>query len=351
MKKFGYYFFKYWISAGLFFYYRKIDIVGLENVPEDKPVLFLSNHQNALMDVLLIATHCKRKPWFLTRSDVFKNPIFRPLFRFLQMLPIYRMRDGKDTLAKNQAIFVACANILAENGAILLFPEANHNLKRRVRPLSKGFTRLIDAALDNNGKLDIHLVPVGQNYQSAPSMGDSTAVWYGAPIRVQEHSSQDRVNTLKEEVFQQLKQLTTNIAAEEEYGLWVERLETARTDFTNPQKVNALLAKAPSFKSPSNKRTPHFLKPASRFLFYMLNLPLIFLWRVLVKPKVPEPEFMSTFRFGFAMLAYPIFYMLALLILTGLYEWKTACLFVLGHAVLNLFLVKVIGITSSVRRK
>lgn len=351
MKKLGYYFFKYWISAGLFFYYQKIRVVGLGHVPLDKPVLFLSNHQNALMDVLLIATRCNRKPWFLTRANVFKNPIFRPLFQFLQMLPIYRMRDGKDTLVKNQAIFNTCGNLLAKNGAILLFPEANHNLGRRVRPLSKGFTRLVDAALATNEELDIHLVPVGQNYQSATRWGDSTAIYFGAPIRVQNHvGSVDHITSLKEAVFQKLTQLTTHIATDKDYEFWMERLEKAHIDFTNPQEANAILGSDFSALSSKSGRSG-FLKAMGRLLFYMLNLPLVFLWRVLIKPKVPEPEFMSTFRFGFAMLVYPIFYLLSFFILMDVYQWKTACLLVLGHAVLNLFLVKVVGITSSVRRK
>ena len=351
MKKLGYYFVKYWISAGLFFYYKKIRVVGLEHVPKGKPVIFLSNHQNALMDVLLIATRCNRKPWFLTRADVFKSAIFRPIFRFLQMLPIYRIRDGKESLAKNQAIFVACGEILAENGAILLFPEANHNLRRRVRPLSKGFTRLVDSALAIDEKMDVHLVPIGQNYQSATNVGDSAAVHYGLPIRVQDHiHSKKPVDSLKEAVFQRLTQLTTHISNDGAQELFVERLEKANVDFTNPQKINALLAST-SWPTPLSEQKTGFLKLFSRYLFYMLNLPLVFLWRVLVKPKVPEPEFMATFRFGFSILAYPIFYLFLVLTLVAFGEWKTACLFLLGHAALNLFLVKVVGITSSVQRK
>ena len=32
-------------------------------------------------------------------------------------------------------------------------------------------------------------------------------------------------------------------------------------------------------------------------------------WRTWVKPKVWEPEFTSTLRFGFALLVYPIYYL------------------------------------------
>ena len=63
------------LRVALFFYYKKIKIVNLENVPKTGAVLFLGNHHNALMDPLLIATKCGRFSYFLTRASVFKNKI------------------------------------------------------------------------------------------------------------------------------------------------------------------------------------------------------------------------------------------------------------------------------------
>ena len=105
MKHFAYILIKYWIKAGLFCYYQKIKVVGSENIPKKGPVLFLSNHQNALMDVLLFATQCERKSWFIARSDIFKGSVLNSLFGFLQMLPIYRLRDGKGQFAQKSSYF------------------------------------------------------------------------------------------------------------------------------------------------------------------------------------------------------------------------------------------------------
>ena len=49
-------FVKSYIRLGLFFYYKKIKVVGKENIPKDSAVLFVSNHQNALIDPLIIGT-------------------------------------------------------------------------------------------------------------------------------------------------------------------------------------------------------------------------------------------------------------------------------------------------------
>jgi len=348
LKRLGYYFFFYWVSAALFFYYKKIEVVGVENVPLDKPLLFLSNHQNALMDILLIATRCKRKPWYLTRADVFKSRIFKPLFAFLQMLPVYRLRDGKSNLPKNKEIFRECGQLLEHREAILLFPEANHNLNRRVRPLSKGFTRIIDAAFTANPNIDLQLIPIGQNYQSPTSAGDKATLYFGEPISVRQfRNKEDFAQRVKQVVFDELTNLTTHID-EENYNMVMEKLERFNVDFTKPTEVNERFAKNGFENVP--KKTNNAATLVFRFLFRLINIPMIFLWRLLLKPKLPEPEFEATFRFGFVLLVYPLVYTLSLIVLGTIYNAKTACLFVFGHAVFNLILLKM-GITSSNQRK
>ena len=336
MKQLGYYFFKYWISLGLFFYFKKVRVVGLENIPLGKPILFLSNHQNALLDVLLIATQRNLKPWYLTRSDVFKSKLFSPLFYCLQMLPIYRIRDGKDTLSKNKAIFNRCGELLNENEMLLIFPEANHNLQRRVRPLSKGFTRIIDSAFDKNFELLLYLIPVGQNYKKANQIGDAAALHFGKPIVVQSGQYFNETNKFKEDVAVALKKLTTHIEDETSYDRIVEELEANGADFLNPTEVNAQILKLKGAKGEKTRSKYNLIKT----LFVLLNLPIIFIWRTFIKPKVPELEFMSTFRFVFSMLVYPVFYTLLILILTYTYNIKTGCIYALTHLLLNIIFIK-----------
>ncbi|MGB5417843.1 1-acyl-sn-glycerol-3-phosphate acyltransferase, partial [Algibacter sp.] len=83
-----------YINLGMFFYFRRIKIHDVQNVPKSKPVLLLSNHQNALLDALLIGTKCNRSAYFLTRASVFNKPVIAKILESLQMLPVYRIRDG-----------------------------------------------------------------------------------------------------------------------------------------------------------------------------------------------------------------------------------------------------------------
>ena len=260
------------------------------------------------------------------------------------MIPVYRMRDGKGNLSKNAVVFKKCGHLLNEGESILLFPEANHSLKRRIRPLSKGFTRVIDEALELNSQLDVQLVPIGQNYQFPTQAGDSASVFFGKPIQVQHFMNKGNyVNEMKASVFEEMVQLTTHVEPEEKYDTLATELNRLHIDFTRPKRIKHWLANPKLEEAPVWTSGNNFL---FRFLFRMLNFPFIFLWRSIVKPKVPEPEFEGTFRFGFALLIYTSSYFIALLILTNYYDLKTALFYVFGHSALNLLLVK-IGVTSS----
>ncbi len=344
MKKIGYNLIKVWIQCGLHLYFSKIKVHGLENVPRDKPVLFLANHQSALLDVLLIAIDCNRKPYFLTRADVFKRPLLKKLFSFLQMIPIYRIRDGRESLKNNAMVFDRCAHLLGNEKAILMFPEANHSLKRRVRPLSKGFTRIVFTALRQNPDLDIRLVPVGLNYQNAEGFPDSTAIYFGKDIPVQRfYVASDLISSthiIKEGVSEALKKLTTHIDDEASYDTIVRRLDEDRTDYLNPTNVNS------KWKNLESLETLEKRKSENRFLriaFYTFNFPIILFWKTIVKPRVWEPEFTATLRFGFALIGYPLYYLLLFAVLIFLYAPITALVIVLSIFVFNWGYVKLAG--------
>ncbi|MUH36709.1 glycerol acyltransferase [Zobellia amurskyensis] len=315
MKNIGYRLLKTWIKIGLHLYYGKIQVSGLENVPKNKPVLFLPNHQSALLDVLLIAVNCNRKPFFLTRSDVFTKPTLKKFFAYLRMIPIYRIRDGREALKNNQAVFDQCAEIFGNDHAIVMFPEANHNIKRRVRPLSKGFTRILFNAVERLPDTDIHIVPVGLNYKSNSGFPDRVAIYYDESILVNTmydaNDVQDSVNRVKGMVSDRLKQLTAHIEDEKQYDSISGQLNTLDVDFLNPFETNRIIGTLDASKSvaPVTRKNGIFGVVAN-ILFTILNFPILLIWRKWARPKVWEPEFMGTLRFGFALLAYPLYYLL-----------------------------------------
>ena len=334
-----YSFIKIMIKAALHLYFGKIKVSGLDNVPTDKPVLFLPNHQNALLDPLLIVVDCNRKPYFLTRSDVFTNNFLKSIFAFFRMIPIYRIRDGRESLKNNDAVFDACAELLRCNEAILMFPEANHNQRRRVRPLSKGFTRILFNTLDTYPELDIQIVPVGLNYRNLVAFPDKAAVFFGKPLAVKDmyepEDVRQSVTTIKEAVSASLKKMTTHIEDEPNYEKFEKQLDALHVDYLQPEKVNQTIAEleAGNIVARKNKNTwpIHLLKT----VFTVLNLPVVITWKLLVKPKVWEPEFSGTLRFAYSLVAFPIYFMVVYFLLASFASSMIAAACILGLFLFN----------------
>ncbi|RKR12321.1 1-acyl-sn-glycerol-3-phosphate acyltransferase [Maribacter vaceletii] len=327
MNNIGYQLIRSWVKFSLHFYFKKIKIHGVENVPKNKAVLFLPNHQNALIDALLIAVSTGRKPYFLVRSDVFAKPFLKKIFSFLRMLPIYRIRDGRSSLKNNEAIFNTCASLLCNKEDVLAFPEASHSLIRKVRPLSKGFTRILFAALHKNPNLDIVIIPVGVNYKEAVSFPDKAALFFGNPIKITDWYNSENLNEsvtkIKDLVSNQLKKITTHIKDDENYNNIIKKIEVDNLNYLNPEKVNIAI-KAYDLKedmeliSTKNIRRKGFFY----YLFVLLNFPIVFLWKKVLVSKLPEKEFTATFRFALALFMYPVFFTLLSLVLGFSFSWS-----------------------------
>src|SRR5690606_7022859 len=111
-------------------------------------------------------------------------------------------------------------------------------------------------------------------------------------------------------------------------------------DFLVPSKVNATihdLGHEPKVQRRSRKSTG--LKPFP-ILFGCLNFIPLFFWRTFFKPKVKQPEFRATMRFAYAMLAYPIYYILLSVLFLQVFGWVWACAIVFGVFALNVAYVK-----------
>ena len=345
MRKIGYNSIRVVLKGLLFLYFGKITVNGKSNIPRNKPVLFLSNHQNAFLDTILIGTDCNRSPYFLARSDVFKNGILKVIFTFFRMIPIYRIRDGLDSLKNNQRTFTTCSILLNSNEAVVIFPEGNHNLKRRVRSLSKGFTRVLFSALKDNPELDIQLVPVGLNYKNAAGFPDKASVCYGKAIPIQTlynvYDEQTSMLLIKKVVFESLKTLTTHIQDDENYFETIKKLDALGADYLKPNTINdKLLDLTTTIKMPDMINGIEWLDALKKTLFNLINFPVVILWHKLVKPKIKEPEFISTFRFAFAIGVYPFYYLVLFVASNFIWNLTIATLVIVGIFAFNILYTK-----------
>lgn len=338
MKKLWYQFMRKYITLGLFFYFKRIKVHGKENIPKKGAILFVCNHPNALLDPLLIKTTIHKDLYVLTRAGVFKNKLLTKLFESVKMIPIYRKRDGWNNISKNDAVFDQCHSILNEYKCILIFPEGSHSLLRKVRPLTKGFARILFGAFEKYPNLEVQIVPIGLNYNKPINYPSSVTVHYGKPILANPYFNCDDVLTsissLKDEVQNQMVKLTTHIEGNAKaYSKTADKLTALNVDYLNPDITNDIIKNIDNYTvEPSNLKS----KKRKSLGYYIVIINSIFPWLIWNKAKISikELEFKSTFRFGLGISLFPIFYILQSLLISFLFG-KSIGLYYFSFCVLS----------------
>lgn len=342
MKRIWYQLVKVYISTGLFFFHKKIVVQGLKNIPKKGAILFVSNHKNALIDPLLIATTSPRDIHFLTRASAFKIGFVKWILSTVNMLPIYRLRDGKETLAKNEAIFNQCFDLLNKQKSLLIFPEGTHDIRRWVRPLSKGFTRIAFGVFDKYPKIQLHIIPIGLNYTKAEKFGESVSIYYGKPVLVNNFYDKNDFNgsalNLKDTVHKKMQELTTHIDVEN-YDETIDRL--GNVDFLQPKVVNKQIANS-KFQEQTIEKNSIPIKTSSPWkilkIIVGLNSVLPLLIYKVIEPNIQEVEFVSTTKFAVGITAFPLFYLLQSLVINYLFGSYFAILY-LGLSILSILIL------------
>lgn len=342
LKKLWIYGMRAYLNMGLFFYFRRIHCIHLNNIPKDKPILILPNHQNALLDALIVAVKCKRLSYFLTRASVFNSHVIAAILRSFRMLPVYRIRDGIQTIKKNKAVFETCTELLHQGHSLALFPEGNHNLKRTVRLLSKGFTRIVFDTLEKYPDLDLQLVPVGFNYNNPEGFVDEVALHIGTPIPAKDYLGYERneaVIKLKKDVHGAISKLTTHIPSEN-YEAIIHELNAQDADFLDPKLVNHCIANQLKDCTLKRKRPSSMVHRLLKFLLILnLWLPYI-IWKKGILPKIKDIEFVSTFRFTVVITLIPFYLLVLTLALSAFFGGVFAISYLIAIVLLALIVVK-----------
>jgi 1-acyl-sn-glycerol-3-phosphate acyltransferase len=326
-----YYPLKLYVTITCYLYFKKLRVTGLQNIPTKGPLIYAINHQNALLDALVIHAAARRNPYFLTRGDLFNNKLLDDFLRSIKMLPIYRIRDGFDSIKMNEAIFEATKNILTAGGVVGIFPEGSHNLQYRMRPLKKGVTRiafLSEEAADF--KLNLKIIPIGIQYESHFFSNGRTLVNIGKPIRVADFKeeyvkSQSRgIDLLLGKIYDSIKSLILHFENIEEYDRNLEIFAQKRIYKRSLKKQ--LAADQALVESIENGVDYKEEPDRKNNISAALNSAWLFLWRIvsfiprlcidlLVNKTVKDPHFFGTMRFAYTIFLYPVlFFVIYLLI-------------------------------------
>ncbi len=316
---------KFYVKTGLHLFYKNIRVSGKENIPKNGPILFVANHQNAMMDPLVVATATNNTMYFLARASAFKKKIASKLLRSIHAIAIYRVRDGVNSKALNEAVFNECLGLFNEKQNILIFPEGSHSQKRQVRSLRAGFVRMTIDYLIANPTKNLKIVPVGLNYSDTFNYAEKLHVVFGEPINSRQFFNEDDINTsrskLINEVHQKLKNVTVHIDSENYENVYAS---LTKEDFLNPIATNK--------KIDNEIATPKNNKQKKKNIFYyllILNSIVPFLIWGWLKPKIKELEFISTAKFSLGLTIFPINYFIQTIFINAFFGNVIAFTYVL----------------------
>jgi 1-acyl-sn-glycerol-3-phosphate acyltransferase len=201
------------LVIGVFF--RQVEVVGLEHVPERGPVIFAGNHPNSLIDPVLIVISCGRVVRFAAKDVLFRSRLLRPVLRAIGAVPIARPADhasGGDASARNQVSFDTLIGVLAEGGAIGIFPEGLSHEGPQLARLKTGAARIAIGVCARDPDARIAIVPCGLTYMQRKRFRSRALLQYGPPLVVDaaRAASADAVAAITADLEHGLRALTIN---------------------------------------------------------------------------------------------------------------------------------------------
>ena len=327
-----------------------MSVYGKENIPKKGAVIFIGNHQNALIDAIVLPTTNNRNSHFLTRASAFKIGLVDQILRSLNMIPVYRVRDGVRTIEKNFVVFEQCIEILEQEKAIQIFAEGEHHLKRRIIPLKKGFARIILGTLQKYPDLPIYIVPIGINYDSHLNFPSSTSIYYGKPILANQFidikTPDLKFTEITNQVSIALKNLTLHVDDLANYDEIILKLETMGVDYLNPFEANKLVENLDAIPSTEKVKKENFNWYTPLHLLAKLNsvFPLL-IWKY-IKPKIKDVVFTNTYRFALITTLFPLFYLIQTAIVYFFFNMEIAVIYLICSILLGIISAKTMTVSQ-----
>ena len=195
---------KIFIQAGLWLFCHKIHLKNKQLLTTSGSLLIIANHPNSFLDALIIGSYYKRRVYFLARGDAFKNQIHRFILESLNMIPVYRLREGKEYLHLNDYAFNKSIDLLSRGYAVLIFIEGVCVNSNELQPFKKGTARILEGAQKLNIHTKIHIAGIAFNQFKGIGKTVNLVISEMTNIPIIQNN-RDRV-VFNEIVFDQLKQ-------------------------------------------------------------------------------------------------------------------------------------------------
>jgi 1-acyl-sn-glycerol-3-phosphate acyltransferase len=211
-------------GIALRWFYRDIDVRGVERVPRNGPVLLTVNHPNALVDALIVGWVVPRRILITAKGTLFKNPLAGALLAWLGVLPLRRVSDERDASrrsdpARNEETFRAVHRALRRRHAVLIFPEGKSHDEPALAPLKTGAARMALQARHAGDVPGLTVVPIGLTFERKEAPRTRVLVQVGEPISMDHWRAPAEgrpIESLTAEIDSRLRAITLNYATNDD---------------------------------------------------------------------------------------------------------------------------------------
>jgi len=132
-----------WLLLKIFW---RMEVIGIENLPESGGFIIASNHVSYL-DPAVLAASLNRKIYFITKKEIFKNTFVSFILKNLNAFSVDR--ENVDILAFKKAM-----NILRKEEVLGIFPEGTRSSNGELQELKLGAIKIAM-------KTGVPILPVG----------------------------------------------------------------------------------------------------------------------------------------------------------------------------------------------
>lgn len=200
-------------------YYAPLRITGKENLPPGA-VLLVANHQDSLLDPVLVGIATGRPVRFLAKATLFDLPAVGRVLRFFGMIPAKRPAAGPALDQRNEEMLNHAAAVLAGGESLGIFPEAHCLDFPRIEQMRTGAAEIaLQAAAQLPEGQKLCIVPVGMNFEEKERFRSAVWVRIGTPLEVERpiSSAEDEENpqavrALTAQIGEHLQQVTIHLS-------------------------------------------------------------------------------------------------------------------------------------------
>jgi 1-acyl-sn-glycerol-3-phosphate acyltransferase len=217
-----YRFFRALARLALHIFFRQIEVEGRQNVPARGPILLVPNHTNALVDPLLLVVALRRRVTITAKNVLARNPLLGLLMSGLGVVTFHRHEDvGKGAEPrKNVRSLERCREVLADGGALCIFPEGISHSDPKMRPFHSGPARIaLDFFGEHRDTMPLQIIPVGLLYTEKDRFRSGVWLRFGSPLDVAEWLSNypsAGSRELTDEIRRHVEAVTLNFESEQE---------------------------------------------------------------------------------------------------------------------------------------